>query len=132
MLFTEHGTYRQADERKIIFIEDLKGKTGKSKFWKYLYSKDSDTIEVLNEATSNQLKSNIVKLGGKKLYIVDLPRTSENGNESYNALMNSIESLKNGIINSSFRGGTGVLITSPPWIVIAGNKMPEGNWTPDR
>jgi len=65
MLFTEHGTYREADERKIIFIEDLKGKTGKSKFWKYLYSKDSDTIEVLNEATSNQLKSNIVKLGGK-------------------------------------------------------------------
>ena len=130
MVYTEHGSYREADEREIIFIEDLKGKAGKSKFWKYLYSRDPHNIGLLNEATASQLKSNIVKLGERRLFIIDLPRTK--GEIGYDGLAAALELLKNGMINNSMYGEANVLITRPPFIVVTGNKMPEAGWSIDR
>jgi hypothetical protein len=130
MVYNEHGSYKEADEREIIFIEDLAGKAGKSKFWKYLYSRDPHNIGLLNEATSSQLKSNIVKLGERRLYIIDLPRTK--GEVGYDGLASALELLKNGMINTSMYGEDSVLISRPPFIVVTGNKMPEAGWSVDR
>jgi len=129
-IFTDFGTFRDADEREIIFIEDLKGNAGKSKFLKFLYLKDPDNIGLLNEATCSQLKSTIVDVGEKRLYLIDLPRTK--GEVGYEGLMAALEMLKNGMIQKNLYGDGSVLAMRPPFIVITGNRLPESGWSIDR
>jgi hypothetical protein len=77
LIFNAQGRIKPADNRKIIFIEDPKGNSGKSSFLKYLYYKYKNDIGLITEGTSTQLKKSIVTQGGKKIYCVDLPRTSD-------------------------------------------------------
>lgn len=130
LLFDKNGDLRKAKEREIIFIEDKYGNSGKSTFWKWLYVFNHHEIGLLSEASSSQLKANIVKLGPKKLYVIDLPRTE--GDVGTKPLVNTLESLKNGVINTSMYGSSDVMIMDPPLIVITGNSMPISSWTPDR
>lgn len=130
MIFDKRGRIKNAVEREIIFIEDPYGNSGKSTFWKWLYLTNRNEIGILSEATSSQIKANIVGLGDKRLYIIDLPRTESK--EGTTGLLNALEALKNGMINTSMYGSTEVLCITPPWIVITGNSMPSGSWTPDR
>lgn len=129
-IFDEYDHIRDAVSREIIFIEDPNGNSGKSTFWKWLYTKHSRDIGLLSEASSSQLKANLVRLGVKKLYIVDLPRTS--GDVGTAPLINVLESLKNGLLNTSMYGSAEVLRMDPPWIVLTGNSVPSSSWTPDR
>lgn len=130
MKFNKVNKIKDATDREILFIEDINGNCGKSTFWKWLYINHNTDIGILSEASSSQIKANIVGLGTKKLYIIDLPRTqSESGTAG---LINALESLKNGMINTSMYGSTDVLCMSPPWIVLTGNSMPLSSWTPDR
>ena len=75
LLFDKNGEFRKAKVREIIFIEDKYGNSGKSTFWKWLYIFHPREIGLLSEASGSQLKANIVKLGARKLYFIDLPRT---------------------------------------------------------
>lgn len=133
LLYTKHNTIREANDREIIFIECSLlggGKTGKSKFFKWMYTKDKRNILILSEATSSQLRSSVTKSEGKKIILIDLPRTASD--IGYNGLMNSLETAKNGLGSDHMYGSTDVLCVEPPHIVICGNRMPEGCWTPDR
>ena len=72
--------------------------------------------------------------GGKKIYCVDLPRTSDSSISS-SGLSNALESLKNGLITSvMYGGGTegDQLLITPPWIIVTGNDLSGPTWTPDR
>ncbi len=132
LIFNAQGKIRPADNRKIIFIEDPKGNSGKSSFLKYLYYKYKNDIGLITEGTSTQLKRSIVMQGGKKIYCVDLPRTSVSISSG---LSNALESLKNGLITSvMYRGGTDgdQLLITPPWIIVTGNDLSGPTWTPDR
>lgn len=130
LLYTEYNTIKDACDRSIILIIDPVGCSGKSKFLKYLYVKDRRNIGILNEASASQLKANMMKIAGKKIYFIDLPRTS--GELGTLGLMHSLEMLKNGFLNSSFRGASSVAICEPPHIVVTTNHMPEGNLSVDR
>jgi hypothetical protein len=69
-------------------------------------------------------------LNGKKVFLIDLPRTED---QSMNGLLNAIEMLKNGLINSSMYGKANVSLMDPPWVIIGGNsQLPMAGFTPDR
>ena len=132
LIFNAQGRIKPADNRKIIFIEDPKGNSGKSSFLKYLYYKYKNDIGLITEGTSTQLKRSIVMQGGKKIYCVDLTRTSVSISSG---LSNALESLKNGLITSvMYGGGTDgdQLLITPPWIIVTGNDLSGPTWTPDR
>jgi hypothetical protein len=132
LIFNAQGRIKPADNRKIIFIEDPKGNSGKSSFLKYLYYKYKNDIGLITEGTSSQLKRCITVQGGKKIYCVDLPRTAD---ISSSGLSNALESLKNGLITSVMYGGgteADQLLITPPWIIVTGNDLSGSTWTPDR
>lgn len=134
LVFNKQGRIKPADNRKIIFIEDPKGNSGKSSFLKYLYYKYKNDIGLITEGTSTQLKKCLTTQGGKKIYCVDLPRTSDSS-ISTSGLSNALESLKNGLITSVMYGGgndTDQLLITPPWIIVTGNDLSGSTWTPDR
>ena len=132
LIFNAQGKIRPADNRKIIFIEDPKGNSGKSSFLKYLYYKYKNDIGLITEGTSTQLKRSIVMQGGKKIYCVDLPRTADSSICS--GLSNSLESLKNGLITSMYGGGIDgdQLLITPPSIIVTGNDLSVSTWTLDK
>jgi len=132
LIFNAQGKIRPADNRKIIFIEDPKGNSGKSSFLKYLYYKYKSDIGLITEGTSTQLKRSIVMQGGKKIYCVDLPRTADSSICS--GLSNSLESLKNGLITSMYGGGIDgdQLLITPPSIIVTGNDLSVSTWTLDK
>lgn len=67
---------------------------------------------------------------GKKVFLIDLPRTED---QSMNGLLNAVEMLKNGLINSSMYGKANVSLMDPPWVIIGGNtQLPMAGFTPDR
>ena len=130
MVFTRQGRIKPANTREIIFIEDVKGKAGKSTFFKFLYAKYGSEVGLLSEASSSQLKSNICLLHGKRVFLIDLPRTED---QSMNGLLNALEMLKNGLINSSMYGKANVSLMDPPWVIVGGNtQLPIAGFTPDR
>jgi hypothetical protein len=134
LIFNAQGRIKAADNRKIIFIEDPKGNSGKSSFLKYLYYKYKNDIGLITEGTSAQLKKSIVTQGPKKIYCVDLPRTADSSIGT-SGLSNALESLKNGLITSVMYGGgtdNDQLLITPPWIIVTGNDLSGSTWTPDR
>ena len=132
LIFNAQGRIKPADNRKIIFIEDPKGNSGKSSFLKYLYYKYKNDIGLISEGTSSQLKRCITVQGARKIYCVDLPRTADSSICS--GLSNSLESLKNGLITSMYGGGIDgdQLLITPPWIIVTGNDLSVSTWTLDR
>nr|YP_010207913.1 hypothetical protein KQ351_pgp077 [Pseudo-nitzschia micropora]UBA14926.1 hypothetical protein [Pseudo-nitzschia micropora] len=54
------------DDRKILFIYDEKGCSGKSTFFKWLYWKNMDDISWLSLGTTRQLKSFLCNVAHKK------------------------------------------------------------------
>lgn len=111
-----------ADDREIIWIEDSTGCTGKSKFCKLLCSSNSDIIK-LPFGTSSQLRSSVICAGRRKLYIIDIPRTTSD-EDDMRALISTIEDVKNGYVVSSMYGKYQDLFMEPPHIVIFSNDSP--------
>ena len=132
LIYGKDNNLRTSDDRSIILIVDENGNNGKSKFAKFLYLKNKEEVMVIAEGSASQLRSAIVSGGThKKLYIVDLPRTTPK--ESTDALLNVLESLKNGLLLSHMYGrGDNNLIINPPTIVVFCNKYLSANLSVDR
>jgi hypothetical protein len=124
-LFYSTGEIKPADPRKIIFIYDPKGASGKSVFIKYLYTKHSDGISKVSSGTASQLRSCLIAMGPtKKIYFIDIPRSKEKYS-SDSDLLNAIEDLKNGFLSSPMYGRDATLLIEPPHIVIISNYLFE-------
>lgn len=110
----------------------FQGIPGKSKFSKFLLAKNPSETMILAEGNPAQLRSAIVSAGPeKKLFIIDLPRTLSS--ESIDSILNSAESLKNGLIQSHMYGaGDNLLLINPPQIVIFSNRLFSSNISADR
>ena len=132
LIYGKDNNLRSSDDRSIILIVDEKGNNGKSKFAKFLYLKNREQVMVIAEGSASQLRSAIVSGGtDKKLYIVDLPRTT--AKESTDALLNVLESLKNGLLLSHMYGrGDNNIIINPPTIIVFCNKYLSANLSVDR
>ena len=127
LIYNDFKIIKDASDREIIFILDKEGCTGKSKLTKYLLTQDPENVGVISEGSSAQLKSSLINIGIKKLYLIDLARTpAETG---FNGLANTLENLKNGMVLSSFYGlgGSMLLPPPPPWIVVFANRLPESS-----
>lgn len=114
-LFFNTTTIREPDPRKIIALYDKDGNAGKSSFFKYLYYHHSDEIGRLTYGTSSQLRSALVTIGPKKIYIIDLTR-SEGRQASNVDFLSVIEDLKTGVV-STYGSGKTILMDIPHIIV---------------
>lgn len=113
---------KKADERKIINLVDKKGGSGKSQFFKYLYVKNQKKIGRLGYASASQLRSSVVNLGEKDIYIIDLPRTKARYDSQID-LLSVVEDIKSGIVFNGMYGSGNVLLMKPPHIVICSNYL---------
>lgn len=119
-IFDENGQYLKADTRRIISIVDSTGKTGKSSFFKFLYKTHHTTIGPIPIGTAAQLRSCAIALGKRNFYIIDLTR-ARSKEDSQDDLLSAVESIKNGVIQSSLYGKGEILLMEPPHIVITSN-----------
>lgn len=132
LIYGKNNCLLDSDDRSIILIVDEEGNSGKSKFAKFLYLKNKDQIMLISEGSANQLRSAVVNAGAnKKLYIVDIPRTTNS--ESTDALLNVLESLKNGLLSSHMYGRSdNSIIINPPTIIVFSNRYLSANLSVDR
>lgn len=120
MLFNQNGNIKEADPRQIICLYDKNGNSGKSSFFKYLYFKYSEEIGRISYGSASQLRSSLINIGPKLIYIIDLPRTPGKGDNPYDILA-AVEELKTGLIISSMYGSGSNLMMDVPHIIISSN-----------
>lgn len=131
-MFDKNKNFIYDENRKIISIVDLIGKSGKSSFVKYLYYTFSDKIIKLTYGLSSQLRAAVINAGVKQAYIFDLPRT-KGTNDKIIDLISIIEEIKNGFISSSMYGKHTSLIMNPPFVLVFSNfYLPYNNLSADR
>jgi len=130
LLFEKNGEFKEPNEREIIFILDEEGCSGKSTYWKYLLVTKNRELGLLSEANASQIKAALYKMGKRKLYVVDLPRTKSK--MGVNDLINVLEQLKSGIVINNMYGQNDTLLIPPCHIVVSGNYLPYGSLSPDR
>lgn len=119
------------DDRSIIWITDKKGNSGKSKLVKYLCFNSNDIVKI-SFGTAGQLRSSVISIGPRKVYIVDIPRTLGE-DDSIPALISALEDIKNGYIVSAMYGKHQQLMMDPPHIVIFTNAdCPHNMMSADR
>lgn len=126
------STFKTPDDRKIYWIYDPQGNSGKSKFTKFLVLHNSLCCKV-PFGTATQLRSSIISMGVKRLYIVDIPRTLGR-DDDINSVITVLEDLKNGFVVSSMYGKNAQLLMDPPHVIVFSNmicpieKMSSDRW----
>lgn len=125
------NSIKDTDDRKIIWIWDPKGNSGKSKLIKYLCVTYND-IAKISFGTSAQLRSGLISMGKRDVYIVDMPRTRAE-EDSIPSLVAALEDLKNGYLVTCMYGKYAKLMMSPPHVVVFSNEIcPKGMMSEDR
>lgn len=110
----------RTDDRKIVWVMDTKGGSGKTWFTKYLYRLDQEgTAWLQNGKTHDLLKALVDRAYGLKLVLFDLCRSNE---ERIN--WDAIERVKNGMIMSTKYEVETTVIDSPTVVCFA-NFEPE-------
>lgn len=119
-----------ADDRKITWIIDKKGNSGKSFLCKYIYLTNKDnTIVTSGKATDsfNQILNHMKENNKVKICIIDVPRCMKEY-ISYQG----IEKIKDGLFHSSKYEG-GICCFPPPHIIVFANSKPDyTKFTSDR
>lgn len=108
------------DDRKVYWIQDTQGNSGKSKFTKWLVRR-FPYITKIAFGTSTQLRSAVISEGVKLFYILDIPRTL-GSDDSMNTVISVIEDIKNGYIKSGMYGESKQLFIEPPHVVVLTNQ----------
>ena len=103
MLYNKDNSIKKDDPRKIISLIDRSGNHGKSSFFKYLLTENSDDIGRLDYGTAAQLRTRAMNTGPKKIYIIDLARTRSKGDSELD-ILSTIEDLKSGVVIGAFYG----------------------------
>lgn len=120
---TSYGTISTPDDRHIIWVHDPKGNSGKSKLVKYLALKFPLDVVKLPFGNANQIRASVIAAGQRKIYFIDVPRTSGKDEEhAFQDVISVIEDIKNGFIVSSMYGKYATLLMLPPHIIIFSNK----------
>lgn len=126
------SVFKTPDDRKIYWIYDPHGNSGKSKFTKFMVLRNTNCCKV-PFGTSTQLRSAIIMAGLKRCYIVDIPRTLGK-DDDLNSIISVLEDLKNGFVVSSMYGKNAQILMDPPHVVVFSNipcpirKMSSDRW----
>lgn len=115
--------FKKPDDRKIYWFTDFGGNTGKSKFTKWICLRNSRAVKV-PFGSASQLRSSIISMGPKRVYMLDIPRTIGQ-DDDMKAIYSLLEDLKNGFVVSSMYGKNAVLLMDPPHVVVFSNQFPE-------
>lgn len=130
MIFNSDGSIKTGGEisdRKIIMLYDPIGACGKSSYFKYLLFKYPNEIAAVSYGTTSQLKSAVVNIGPKKVFLIDLPR-AKGRNDSEVELLSILEQIKNGAILSVNLYGSGEsLLFDPPIVIVSTNYILKQN-----
>lgn len=125
-------TFEVPDDRKVFWIQDSIGNTGKSKFCKWLARRYPTSTKVAF-GTSTQLRSAVISEGSKEMFMIDIPRTLGE-HDSINSVVSVIEDIKNGYVKSGMYGESKALFMKPPHVVVFSNiacpiqKLSEDRW----
>jgi hypothetical protein len=123
--------HKPAPDRQIIWLQDIMGSSGKSKFTKYVCFKDATAAKVAF-GSSNQMRSSLIAAGPKRIYFIDIPRTMGK-DDDIDSVISVIEDLKNGFVTSAMYGKSVTLMMDTPHIVIFSNgSCPLGKMSRDR
>lgn len=109
--------------REIVWVYDVSGNSGKSLFTKWI-SYRNNSITKVAFGSAQQLRSALVTIGPKKMFILDIPRTLGE-DDSLKNIYSVIEDLKNGYLVSSFYGTHKELIFDSPHVLIFSNMRPD-------
>ena len=112
--------FKEPDPRHIVSLVDKKGNSGKSSFFKWIYYKYPKNIGRIGYGSASQLRSSVVNIGKKDLYIIDLSR-SKSKNDRQEDLLSVLEDLKSGLVTNAMYGSGKTLIMEPPHIVVSSN-----------
>lgn len=131
-LFNKDLTIIEPDDRTIIWVQDLMGNSGKSKFVKHIcYNYQEDTCK-LAFGSSTQLRSACITAGARKIYFIDVPRTLGKDDDIFD-IISVIEDIKNGFVVTSMYGKHQQLMFDPPHIVVFANVFcPQNTLSGDR
>jgi hypothetical protein len=129
LLDSTETTFKDPDDRTVIWIYDPKGCSGKSKLVKYLCINYPGVIK-MGFGTSTQLRAAVASIGPRQCYFIDVPRT-RGYDDSIPSLISVIEDLKGGFVTSSMYGKHTTLTMAPPHIVIFSNQRPNMNHLSD-
>lgn len=121
--FNDNYSFKKPREREIYSIVDLKGRSGKSIFYKWLMVNiGEDEIGKVTFGTASQLRSSVIQMGEKKLYLLDLSR-SKGKADSEEDLMAVLENIADGMVSSPMYGKAASLLMEPPHIMITSNYL---------
>jgi hypothetical protein len=115
--------------REIVWCYDMSGNSGKSLFTKWISFRNNNATKVAF-GSAQQLRSALVTIGPRQLFILDIPRTLGE-DDSLRNIYSVIEDLKNGFIVSSFYGTHKELLMDSPHILIFSNMMPDTSYLSD-
>ena len=125
------NNFKDPDDRKIVWITDLKGNSGKSKLVKYLAHTYPDVAKI-SFGSATQLRSGLIAAGRRTLYIVDMT-FSTGEDDSLPTMLSVLEDLKNGYLVSVMYGKYQELMIEPPHIVVFSNQTcPKGMLADER
>ena len=112
-------------DRKIVWVEDRIGNTGKSAMLKYLRVGQKDLVaRKLSVNSVDRLISGVTKVTGQEeidLFMIDFTRT-QGKDQNYEDLFAAIEEIKNGYVVDMMYGKYEEAIFRPPMIVIFTNQ----------
>jgi hypothetical protein len=121
-LITEQDKFK---DRKVLWVEDMCGNTGKSWFQKWLrIGQKQLEVRQLPVSSVDRLISAVSIISRNievDVYTIDLTRTKGEG-QSYEDLFSAIEQIKNGYVVDVMYGKYNEAIFNPPMIVIFTNQ----------
>ncbi len=108
--------------RRILFVQDETGNSGKSTMVKHLaITRQKDVLVLPVCGTPNQLSSALIDAGPYPYYILDLPRVKPNDTNWISDILFIIEQLQNGLLCNTMYGKYKSLVMSNPQIVVMSN-----------
>lgn len=116
----EKEVFKEPDDRSIYWIKDSVGQVGKSKLVKWLCINRPDEIVKIVFGSAQQLRTSVISIGPRILYLIDIPRSPSN-DEKFENIVSSIEEIKNGYVVSHMYGKYGKLMMEPPHVIIFSN-----------
>lgn len=119
-VFGSNGNFKTAHPRHIISLVDRAGNSGKSSFFKWLFYHHPTAIGRIGYGSASQLRSSVVNIGKKELYVVDLAR-SKSKTDRQEDLLSVLEDLKSGLVTNAMYGSGKTLIMEPPHIIVSSN-----------